>query len=434
MTSERLLIVHWQETFIEACTTWLESEGYEIQTAFTGEAALNSMRSGIFDLVVAPLDLPDRDGLSIPQFLREEIKVLTPVLLLSREVTLPVDLVDRVTAFDNVKVIAQPSEAGPFMDAIWELQTVDFSGIRGNVRDINLPGLITMLCNEGLRAALNVVDRGQQAQLYFERGELVHAEVQGREPRLTGEDAVYEALTWGEGRFNIRMGESAPDHTIETSWAGVLLEGLRRADEESFDQEQLLPEDDLLADDPLSMSSDFLDAPPPQERRKPTFAISDDLQSRTEQRIQKLYSSLNLRFALLTDRSGRLIALSGRIKHSRALSLAALIAGSFSATAEVAEMIAVEGEESRFTKSLQESETFSLYTMQAGPSWILALTFEPEQTNLGLARLYMSRAIEDLEALYRDHAVPDERQQEAGASMNDAFREEVGQALENIFG
>jgi hypothetical protein len=46
----------------------------------------------------------------------------------------------------------------------------------------------------------------------------------------------------------------------------------------------------------------------------------------------------------------------------------------------------------------------------------------------------MSRAVEDLAALHTENAVPDERRQEAGASMNDAFREEVGQALENIFG
>jgi CheY-like chemotaxis protein/predicted regulator of Ras-like GTPase activity (Roadblock/LC7/MglB family) len=434
MTSERILIVHWQETFIEDCVSWLKPEGFEIQTAFTGEAALVSLKEEVFDLIIAPLELPDQEGLSIPRFLREELHIFIPVLLLTQDETLPVNLVERVTEFENVKVIAQPREAMSLMEAVWDLQVADFSGVRGNIRDLNLPSLITMLCNEGLRAVLDVVDEGRRARLYFERGELVHAEIRGGETDLAGEEAVYEALTWGEGGFTIRIGEAAPEHTVEKSWAGVLLEGLRRADEESFDQEQLLPEDDLLADEMLEMPDDFLGGSPPQSSRKPTFAISDDLQSHAEARVQKLYKALNLRFALLTDRSGRLIALSGEVEHSRALSLAALIAGSFSATAEVAEMIAVEGEEPHFDKSLQESEAFSLYTMQAGPSWILALSYQPGQTNLGLVRLYMSRAVEDLGEIYSEPSVSAEQQQEAGQSMNDAFRAEVGQALENIFG
>jgi hypothetical protein len=46
----------------------------------------------------------------------------------------------------------------------------------------------------------------------------------------------------------------------------------------------------------------------------------------------------------------------------------------------------------------------------------------------------MSRAVEDLGEIYSEPSVSAEQQQEAGQSMNDAFRAEVGQALENIFG
>jgi predicted regulator of Ras-like GTPase activity (Roadblock/LC7/MglB family) len=123
------------------------------------------------------------------------------------------------------------------------------------------------------------------------------------------------------------------------------------------------------------------------------------------------------------------------MSHSRSLSLAALVAGSFSATSEVAEMIAKEAETPRFHQSLQESEQFSLYSIKAGPSWILALVFDPERTNLGLARLYTTRAAADLADLFAKNADTSHQQQaEMGQTMNEMFRHEVSDALEDLFG
>ena len=72
--------------------------------------------------------------------------------------------------------------------------------IKGDLKDMSLPGLIQMICTEQRKAALlirhNRVDEGA---LFFEGGEIVHA----RTGSLAGEEAVYHLLQWSEGTFQL---------------------------------------------------------------------------------------------------------------------------------------------------------------------------------------------------------------------------------------
>jgi predicted regulator of Ras-like GTPase activity (Roadblock/LC7/MglB family) len=53
-----------------------------------------------------------------------------------------------------------------------------------------------------------------------------------------GEEAVYRLLSWKDADFELEMDILAPEHTVTTGWSGLLLEGMRRLDEESagFDE------------------------------------------------------------------------------------------------------------------------------------------------------------------------------------------------------
>jgi CheY-like chemotaxis protein/predicted regulator of Ras-like GTPase activity (Roadblock/LC7/MglB family) len=433
MTSEKILIVHWQETFIDRCTSWLASEGFEVEVAYTGREALEALEREVFSLMVTALELSDFDGVELLRQLREEHATQTPALVLATKDLLSVGLVNGLAQLSGVEVIAQPTEAAPFLESLWRVWETDLAtGVRGDLRTLNLPSLITLLCNEGLQAALHLEGLQQRAHLYFEKGRIVHAETAGQIEE-EGEEAVHEALTWNEGRFWIVAGEAPAEQTIYASWTHVLLEGLQLADEADFDQEQLPPEGPLELPDLLGADEDFDVESLPPAPRTPTFSVSDAQQQRAEERVQSLYQSLKPRFVLLTDRSGRLVTVQGQVEHTRALSLAALVAGSFSATAEIAEMVAHEGEERRFQQSLHESEEFSLYAAQAGTTWILALAFEPDRTNLGLVRLYVLRTASDLTEILLEESSP-EYQQDVGQAMNDLFRKEVGNALEDLFG
>jgi hypothetical protein len=172
----------------------------------------------------------------------------------------------------------------------------------------------------------------------------------------------------------------------------------------------------------------------PPAPRGPSFDLDEASQARVYEYLDRLYRSLQPRCVLLTDGSGRLLHLQGDVERSRALSLAALIAGSFSATREIAEIIAHADEIRRFQQSLQEGVDFSLYSAQAGDKWTLAVAFEPDRTVLGLARQLTLRAASELATISAEATqAPSEEADEVAEALGDLFRQEVGDALEDLF-
>ncbi len=100
--------------------------------------------------------------------------------------------------------------------------------IGGRLNEMSLSALIQMICNEGIRARLKLRRGDQTAFLYFDNGELAHAVMEDQ----TGEEVVYELLTWEDGEFELAAGVPPPARTILTSWSRLLLEGAHRVDEQ----------------------------------------------------------------------------------------------------------------------------------------------------------------------------------------------------------
>lgn len=112
--------------------------------------------------------------------------------------------------------------------------------VQGNLKDISLSSLISINCNEMNRARLSIVKSGQQALVYFDEGNIVHAELDTRE----GEEVLFELLSWREGDFSLEQGIGPPKQSVHTPWSGLLLEGMHRIDEAKIDA---LPEVDAAA-------------------------------------------------------------------------------------------------------------------------------------------------------------------------------------------
>lgn len=100
--------------------------------------------------------------------------------------------------------------------------------LQGTLGDLSIPDLIQLHCQAGSAARLMVRGlQGEQSDLYFAGGEIVHAAC----GTLQGVEAVYELLTWEEGRFEVEQNAAAPARTVQLPWSALLMEGLRRADE-----------------------------------------------------------------------------------------------------------------------------------------------------------------------------------------------------------
>ena len=76
-------------------TAALTHEGYDVDSAFDGEAALDFVRTNGYDAMVLDIMMPKKDGLQVLKELREE-NIVTPVLLL----TAKAEVDDRVSGLD----------------------------------------------------------------------------------------------------------------------------------------------------------------------------------------------------------------------------------------------------------------------------------------------------------------------------------------------
>lgn len=424
MTTQKILVIDHQQKLKDFYQTWLEPVGFTTQFAQSGSESLPLIETEQFDLALLELSLPDMDSLEILRHLKRHCP-RTPVMVSFEQESAEISQITTALQLGAAAFVEKPYQSDVLLETIWRVQAQYPAGVvYGNLRDLSLPNLISLICNEGKKACLEIESAGQVVTIFFEMGQVVHASLNGK----SGGEALFEALAWEDGSFVITSGRNAPERTIETSWSGLLLEGLGRIDEASFDQEQL---DDY--NQQVNGSESDLETLSPSSA---SFSLNLDYETQMEikDRLGQLHQSVHGRCALLVNRNGRLFHAQGDIEESRVLALAALVASSFSANNEVAKMLAYEGEEPlQFYQSLQEGKQFSLYLTQVGSDWILAIAFNPDKVNLGLARQLTLQTASDLGPRFNEAQTISEQRQETLTMMDEAFQETVDDNFADLF-
>jgi hypothetical protein len=100
--------------------------------------------------------------------------------------------------------------------------------LKGNLSEMRLSDIVQVACKGKNQACLIVQSQGQEGNLFFENGQIVHAILDSHE----GEEVIYELLTWEDGTFEIKQEVTPPKRTITANWQSLLLEGMRRLDEQ----------------------------------------------------------------------------------------------------------------------------------------------------------------------------------------------------------
>jgi len=103
------------------------------------------------------------------------------------------------------------------------------SGFKGAVAGLSLTDVIQLKGHNKYTGAISVEYGDSQGVIYFVDGEIIHAE-QGAE---SGEQAIYEIIKWPGGTFNIHPEMTSNVCTIHYRTDFLLLEALRRLDEEN---------------------------------------------------------------------------------------------------------------------------------------------------------------------------------------------------------
>ncbi|MDR3088326.1 MAG: DUF4388 domain-containing protein [Desulfobulbaceae bacterium] len=111
------------------------------------------------------------------------------------------------------------------------------SGLTGQVSEISPVELSQMINSNQKTGVLRIKSAsGSQAALFFNDGELIHAEIDG----MTGENAFYQCLRIKDGAFKFTSGLTASQQTkkIIGGFMALILEGMKQLDDETGEDEE----------------------------------------------------------------------------------------------------------------------------------------------------------------------------------------------------
>ena len=109
--------------------------------------------------------------------------------------------------------------------------------------------------------------------------------------------------------------------------------------------------------------------------------------------IERLTHDSRAKCCFVIDKNGQALASAGQVAGLDITSLASLTAGSISATGGLARVL---GEKGDFSASYNEGDKDNLYMTIVGGRIILVVTFNNETSSLGLVRLRVKKASDEL--------------------------------------
>ena len=81
--SMRILICEDNKLALKTISVVLEREGFESVTVENGNDAINLLKDNLYDMVIVDIHLPYHSGLELVEFLRSDLKLDTPVLIVT---------------------------------------------------------------------------------------------------------------------------------------------------------------------------------------------------------------------------------------------------------------------------------------------------------------------------------------------------------------
>lgn len=222
---KKILIVDDEETLTWSMAKSLskDMDKYQVLVANSGREALEILRTTKIDLVISDIRMPDINGLDLLVRIRKEHPKTKVIIMTAYGSS---DVQKEASRRGSLFYIEKPFEISDIRKVI-----IDFlgkrKGFRGKVYGLSLADIIQMSCLGRLTTALVVHRDGEEGTIYFNEGEVVHAECGEKQ----GVEAFFKILSWDEGEFVSNIGVTPPVQTIHHNWEHLLVEAMRRNDE-----------------------------------------------------------------------------------------------------------------------------------------------------------------------------------------------------------
>jgi len=266
MAKEQLLLVDADARSLRVLEVSLRKAGYNVAVATDGEEALRKVESSAPDLVLSDTRLPRLDGYAFVRKLKERPEwARIPVVFLTSQRSvedkirgLELGVEDYLTKpifvrelLARVQLLLARREKDSMAMQVKPAQSTGRTRFSGSIEDMAVVDLLQTFEVSRKTGTVHLKSGTKEAQIFFREGKVLDAEL----GQLSGEEAIYRALTWNEATFEVTFEPVTRRDAIEVSTQGVLMEGMRRLDEWSRMTEQLPPLNRALevAHDELSL-------------------------------------------------------------------------------------------------------------------------------------------------------------------------------------
>jgi predicted regulator of Ras-like GTPase activity (Roadblock/LC7/MglB family) len=161
----------------------------------------------------------------------------------------------------------------------------------------------------------------------------------------------------------------------------------------------------------------------------PDLVMYEEEYQQIKDTLHRLQVDSNSKIVFLVDKNGQQIAAQGDMAGVDATSLASLTAGNVAATDGLAKLIG----EKEFSILFHEGERDNIHISIVAQRVILVVIFD-ERTSLGLVRLRVRRAMQELEKIFEDIARKAEKEKQAlSADFDSPFAEITDEDIDRLF-
>jgi CheY-like chemotaxis protein len=249
VAKKQLLLVDADPRSVRVLEVSLKKSGYSVTTASDGADALAKIDFSAPDLILSDTRLPRLDGYELVRRMKDRPEhAHIPVVFLTSQksiedkirglelgvedyLTKPIfvrELIARVNLLLARRTQERMATAMPMSRR---------TRLSGSLEDMGVVDLLQTFEISRKTGVGKIGNGRREARIYFRDGKVVDAEL----GRLRGEEAVYRALIWTTGTFEVDFCPIDREDIIPTSTQGLLMEGMRRVDEWGRLLEQLPP-------------------------------------------------------------------------------------------------------------------------------------------------------------------------------------------------
>jgi len=228
----RVLIVDPDPEETAVLEVQFAGQGYEVTIERSVDAALRCLDAEKYDLVVSEVHLSDGEGFDLLRRMRESSHAQVPLMFVSSERAQA--SVNRGLELGAADYVVKPASAAVVVAkasrviADSRTKKPGGRGVSGSLQEMALPDVIQILGNGRKSGLLKVRSGTLQGVLMFQDGSIHDA----RFGDLGGAEAVYGILRLMEGDFELEPDPTPVEDVIGIPTHHLLLEAMRRLDEE----------------------------------------------------------------------------------------------------------------------------------------------------------------------------------------------------------